>query len=130
MSVSTVKLSHVLVGEAGPPLIVLHGLFGAASNWRTIARGLDDCRSVYLLDARNHGNSPHAPLMSYAAMAADVKAFMDSNAIESADIIGHSMGGKTAMHLALHSPQRVSRLLIVDIAPASSPSDHLPLIDA
>jgi len=111
-------------------LLVLHGLFGAGSNWRTIARGLDDCRSVYLLDARNHGTSPHAATMNYRAMAADVEAFMDANEIESADILGHSMGGKTAMHLALHRPRRVSRLLIVDIAPAPSPSDHLPLIDA
>jgi esterase len=126
---SPIGLSHARVGDSGPPLLVLHGLFGSGSNWRGIARGLQDCRSVYLLDARNHGASPHTPTMNYAAMAADVEAFMDRNAMPSADIIGHSMGGKTAMHLALHSPLRVSRLLIVDIAPAPSPSDHGALIE-
>ena len=126
---ASVELAYTRVGETGPPLLVLHGLFGAGSNWRTIARGLEDCRSVYLLDARNHGSSPHTAMMDYAAMAADVEAFMDRHAIESADILGHSMGGKTAMQLALHRPQRVSRLLVVDIAPAPSPSNHLALID-
>jgi esterase len=125
----SVDLAHTRVGETAPPLLVLHGLFGAGSNWRTIARGLEDCRSVYLLDARNHGRSPHTATTDYAAMAADVEAFMDVHAIESADILGHSMGGKTAMHLALHRPHRVSRLIVVDIAPAPSPSDHLALID-
>lgn len=127
---ATVALSHSRVGETGPALLVLHGLFGAGSNWRSIARGLSDCRSVYLLDARNHGASPHTSQVSYRAMAADVEAFMDHHNIATADIIGHSMGGKTAMQLALHHPSRVSQLLIVDIAPAPSPSDHLPLIDA
>ncbi len=126
---SPIGLSHTRVGESGPPLLVLHGLFGSGSNWRSIARGLQDCRSVYLLDARNHGASPHTSTMNYAAMAADVEAFMDRNTMPSADIIGHSMGGKTAMHLALHHPRRVSRLLIVDIAPAPSPSDNMALID-
>lgn len=130
MSESTVELSHARIGESGPALFVLHGLFGSGTNWRSIARGLADCRSVYLLDARNHGTSAHAEQMSYAAMAADVEAFMAAHAIDTADFIGHSMGGKTAMHLALHRPQRISRLLIVDIAPTPSPSDHLPMIDA
>ena len=115
---------------AGPPLIVLHGLFGSGTNWRGIARGLADCRHVFLLDLRNHGRSPHDDEMNYTVLAADVAAFMDDAGIDVADIIGHSMGGKTAMRLALESPERVSRLMVVDIAPAPSGSDHLPLIDA
>jgi esterase len=130
MSRTSVEVAHTRVGDEGQPLIVLHGLFGAGSNWRTIAHGLKDCRSVYLLDARNHGRSPHTPITDYATMAADVAAFMDRHSIASADILGHSMGGKTAMHLALNQPERVSRLLVVDIVPAPSPNDYQPLIDA
>ena len=115
---------------AGPPLLILHGLFGSGTNWRSVARGLADCRHVFVLDLRNHGHSPHHDEMDYTVLAADVAAFMDDAGIEVADIIGHSMGGKTAMRLALDSPERVSRLMVVDIAPAPSGSDHLPLIDA
>ncbi len=124
-----VALAHQRLGE-GPPLLVLHGLFGSGTNWRSIARGLAGCRSVHLLDARNHGASPHHRVMDYAAMARDVDAFMARARIERADVIGHSMGGKTAMHLALTAPQRVARLLVVDIAPVPSASDHVPLIEA
>jgi pimeloyl-ACP methyl ester carboxylesterase len=126
---ATVALAHQALG-AGAPLLVLHGLFGSGTNWRRIARGLEDCRSAYLLDARNHGGSPHAPDMDYAALAADVAAFMDARGIPRADVIGHSMGGKTAMRLALDAPQRVARLMVVDIAPDVSASDHVPLIHA
>ena len=121
-------LSHQRIGD-GPPLILLHGLFGSSTNWRSIARALADCRSVHLLDARNHGSSPHAAHMDYALLAGDVAAYMDDAGLACADVIGHSMGGKTAMRLALDAPARVSRLMVVDIAPAPSGSDHLPLID-
>jgi len=83
-----------------------------------------------LLDARNHGASPHVPHMDYASLAADVVAFMDEHDLDRAVVVGHSMGGKTAMRLALDQPQRVSRLMVVDIAPDLSGSDHLPLIQA
>jgi pimeloyl-ACP methyl ester carboxylesterase len=126
---AALTLSHQRIGE-GPPLIVLHGLFGSSTNWRGVARALADCRSVHLLDARNHGASPHAAQMDYALQAGDVAAYMDSAGIASADVIGHSMGGKTAMRLALDAPARVSRLMVVDIAPAPSDSDHRPLIEA
>lgn len=126
---AAVTLSHQRIGD-GPPLIVLHGLFGSGTNWRGVARALADCRTVHLLDARNHGASPHVAQMDYAALAGDVAAYLDDAGIASADVLGHSMGGKTAMRLALDAPARVSRLIVVDIAPASSGSDHLPLIDA
>ncbi len=125
----TVDIAHQTLGE-GPPLLVLHGLFGSGVNWRSIARGLARCRTVHLLDARNHGASPHHPHMDYPALARDVAAFMDREGIARADVIGHSMGGKTAMRLALDAPDRVARLMVVDIAPAPSGSDHLPLIEA
>ena len=122
-------LSHQQIGD-GPPLIVLHGLFGSGTNWRSIARALAHCRTVHLLDARNHGASPHTWQMDYAALAGDVIAWMDRAGLARADVIGHSMGGKTAMRLALDTPERVSQLIVVDIAPGPSGSDHLPLIDA
>ena len=99
MSPETVAIAHQHVGS-GPPLLVLHGLFGSGTNWRRIARGLEDCRTVHLLDARNHGASPHAPDMDYRLLAADVTAWMDREGIDRADVIGHSMGGKTAMPTA------------------------------
>ncbi len=129
MSPETVAIAHQHLGS-GPPLLVLHGLFGSGTNWRRIARGLEDCRTVHLLDARNHGASPHAPDMDYRLLAADVAAWMDREGIDRADVIGHSMGGKTAMRLALDAPGRVARLMVVDIAPADSASDHLPLLRA
>lgn len=126
---AAISLSHQHLGD-GPPLIVLHGLFGSATNWRGVARALADCRTVHLLDARNHGTSPHDAHMDYASLAGDVLAYMDRAGIASTDLIGHSMGGKTAMRLALDAPARVARLMVVDIAPGPSGSDHLPLIDA
>jgi len=124
-----IALHHQTLGD-GPPLLVLHGLFGSGTNWRSIARALADCRRVHLLDLRNHGQSPHAPQMDYATLAGDVAAFLAGHGIERADVIGHSMGGKTAMRLAVDEPDKVSRLLVVDIAPAPSGSDHEPLLDA
>ena len=124
----TLALHHQQLGE-GPPLLVLHGLFGSGTNWRSIARHLGKAHTVYLLDLRNHGESPHADAMDYHVLAADVAAFMDANGIAGADVIGHSMGGKTAMRLALDDPSRVQRLMVVDIAPAPSGSDHDQLID-
>lgn len=126
----SVTLSVDSRGERGPVVVVLHGLLGSSTNWRGVARTLAEHARVFCLDARNHGASPHAPGMSYADMADDVRAFMDASGLERAALVGHSMGGKTAMRLALESPERVERLVVVDIAPVSSPSDHLPLLDA
>ena len=99
------------------PVIILHGLFGSARNWQTFAQKIALDRTVYTLDLRNHGNSPHVSSMGYPEMAADVIHFMDSHNISKAHLIGHSMGGKAAMTIALNTPERVSSLIIVDIAP-------------
>ncbi len=104
-------------GREKPPLIILHGLFGSARNWQGIARILADDYTVYALDLRNHGGSPHADEMTYELMAADVLEFMNQANIEKTVLLGHSMGGKVAMELALSAPSKVSRLIIVDIAP-------------
>ena len=99
------------------PVLILHGLFGSARNWQSFAKKLAKERTVYALDMRNHGNSPHSSTMGYPEMAADVVQFLDELHVPSAHLIGHSMGGKAAMTIALNSPERVQNLLIVDIAP-------------
>ena len=127
----SLHLSYKSQGTAaGTPVLILHGLLGSSSNWRSIARRLAETRRVFTLDLRNHGDSPHADTMSYPLMADDVRAFLDAHAIERAVLIGHSMGGKTAMRLALTDPARVERLVVVDIAPSRSEHDHLPVLGA
>lgn len=125
----TVELSFSEMGE-GTPLLVLHGLFGSGRNWQTIARRLAAHRRVLALDLRNHGNSPWLAGMSYDELADDVRRFMNDHGIEKADVIGHSMGGKTAMILALSYPSRIGRLVVVDIAPVSYPPALGSFIDA
>ncbi|HIL93379.1 MAG TPA: alpha/beta fold hydrolase [Cycloclasticus sp.] len=115
----TVVLNSTKHGGAGEPLIILHGLFGSARNWQGIAKLLAERYCVYTLDLRNHGSSPHADGMDYPSMAADITAFMNQNNLEQATVLGHSMGGKVAMQLALTAPDKVSRLIIVDIAPVA-----------
>lgn len=115
-------MPHDLADEtlgSGPPLVVLHGLFGSAANWRGVARRLADRRSVHLLDLRNHGASPWADTMNYLQMADDVRRRLLQLGGGPVELLGHSMGGKTAMALALMYPELVQRLVIVDIAPVS-----------
>src|ERR1700722_6867137 len=107
-----VALAHVEYG-AGPPVIILHGLFGANGNWTVIARHLAERFHVSALDLRNHGASPWAPQMDYATMAEDVAGFITAQGLDRAALIGHSMGGKVAMTLALSAPELVERLIVV-----------------
>ena len=119
----TVDLAAQVLGE-GPPLVVLHGLFGSGRNWSGLARKLAERRRVHLLDLRNHGDSPWHDEVGYAAMATDVEAYLDSHGLEQVEVIGHSMGGKTAMTLALARPEQVATLLVVDIAPVAYGHSH------
>jgi len=112
------ELNYKSFGE-GYPIIILHGLFGTLDNWQTIAKKLATEYSVYIIDQRNHGRSPHDDRFDYVAMADDLQAFMENHWIYEAHIIGHSMGGKTAMQFALNYPDLVNQLIIVDIAPKS-----------
>ena len=98
-------------------MLVLHGLLGSSRNWLSTGRDLAKYYHVIALDARNHGKSPHDPVMTYEAMAADIVAWMDVRQMSKAVVVGHSMGGKTAMLLACRHPARVERLVLVDIAP-------------
>jgi pimeloyl-ACP methyl ester carboxylesterase len=112
------RLNHIESG-AGPPVVVLHGLFGSARNFGTVQRALAPLFRVIAMDARNHGASPHADGMRYATLAADVLETLGSLKVERAAVIGHSMGGKTAMTIAVMAPERVGRLLVADIAPVA-----------
>lgn len=111
-------LFHRDLGGAGnPPLIVLHGLLGSSRNWQSTGTDLAARYHVFALDLRNHGKSPHAAEMTFAAMAVDVLAWMDAQGVARATLMGHSMGGKVAMLVACRHPERIERLVVVDVAP-------------
>lgn len=101
----------------GRAIVLLHGLFGSSDNWHYVAMQLSEQFRVFSLDQRNHGQSPHSDEMNYSLMAADVVEFLNSKNIEIATIIGHSLGGKTAMQFALQFPARTEKLIIEDMAP-------------
>jgi esterase len=98
-------------------ILVLHGLFGSKRNWQSIAHKLSEDFRVFTLDLRNHGESKHTDAMRYDDMADDVFQFITDHSLEEVSVVGHSMGGKVAMHLALEYPERIKRLVIIDIAP-------------
>ena len=116
-------LHHLHRGE-GPPVILLHGLFGSAANLGMVARGLAERFSVYSLDLPNHGRSPRREAMGYPDMARDVAEFIRGRDLAPCHVLGHSMGGKVAMQLALQDPELVNRLVVADIAPVQYPPHH------
>lgn len=126
----SLRLAYKKYGD-GDPLIILHGLLGSSGNWHTLARSVF-CRyfTVYTVDQRNHGRSPHADRIDYPVMAADLVRFLEDHEIKKCRIIGHSMGGKTAMEFALSHPDLVERLLVVDMAPKEYPPSHESIIKA
>ncbi|KDE39488.1 Esterase ybfF [Nitrincola lacisaponensis] len=117
------KLHYQRTGQ-GTPLIILHGLFGTLENWGAQIKALAEHHDVIAVDLRNHGRSPHSMDMSYPLMAEDVIELMDDLQLSQVNLMGHSMGGKVAMQMALSYPQRIARLLLVDIAPVSYPPHH------
>ncbi len=102
---------------SGPPVILLHGLLGSKLNMAGAGRVLADRHQALAIDLRNHGDSFHHNSMNYRIMAADIGGFMDDNGLETASLVGHSMGGKCAMQYALNFPERVDKLVVVDIGP-------------
>jgi esterase len=109
----------------GEPLVILHGLFGTLDNWQTIARQLSDEFTVYIVDLPNHGRSPHTKgEFDYSEMSDAVAEFLTKNWIHETRLIGHSMGGKLAMQLALHQPDLIKKLAIIDIAPKQYTGGH------
>lgn len=122
------KLHFRKFGE-GHPLFVLHGVFGSADNWQTLAKYFAENNSVYLLDQRNHGNSPHSEVMTYEAMADDLKELMDDEGLSQIHLLGHSMGGKTAMAFGMKYPDLLNKLIVVDIAPKYYPPHHQQIFE-
>ena len=114
----------------GPPVVILHGLFGSGANWRSVAQALATSHRVLCADLRNHGNSPWADSMDYLEMAEDVRTLIARLELPSPTVVGHSMGGKTAMALALISPASVGRLVVVDIAPVPYADRFTPYVEA
>jgi len=123
------QLNYKEFGQ-GNPIIILHGLFGTLDNWQTIAKKLAENNTVYIIDQRNHGRSPHADELDYPTMSEDLQQFMEDKWIYEAVIIGHSMGGKTAMQFALDYPDMVDKLVVVDIAPKAYEGGHQIIFEA
>ncbi|MCG5547315.1 alpha/beta fold hydrolase [Halorhodospira halochloris] len=122
-----VDLNYSVRGE-GEPVVLLHGLYGSSGNLARVTRHLAKGCRVITPDLRNHGKSPHSPQMDYITMAADVAALLEREHIERAALLGHSMGGKVAMTMALTMPERVSCLIAADIAPKLYRRSHDSLI--
>jgi pimeloyl-ACP methyl ester carboxylesterase len=115
------RLASRTVGESGPRVVFVHGLFGQGKNWTTIAKGLSDSARVTLVDLPNHGQSPWTDHFSYPEMAGQVAELLQAQGGDDQwAVIGHSMGGKVAMTLALLRPELVERLCVVDVSPVPS----------
>ena len=123
-----VKLYSRVFGE-GQPLLIIHGLFGMSDNWQSLAKMYADYFEVHLIDQRNHGRSPHADEFSYQDLSNDLCVYIRDNGLENVTIIGHSLGGKTAMQFAINYPELLSKLIVVDISPRFYPIHHDKIIE-
>lgn len=122
------KLHSMILGE-GKPLLILHGFLGMSDNWKTLGKQFaKDGFEVHLIDQRNHGKSPHSDEFSYELMAQDVKEYCDGHQLKDIILLGHSMGGKTAMLTASKNEDLVEKLIVVDIAPKYYPPHHQQIL--
>lgn len=121
---------HYQTQGQGQPLILLHGLFGSSDNWGRVAKHFSQRYQVIGVDLRNHGKSPHSASQSYANMADDLLELCDALSLERIHLLGHSLGGKVAMQFAAHHPDRVEKLIVVDMAMRAYADAHTHLIDA
>lgn len=121
------QLNYKQLGE-GKHVLLIHGLFGSLENLNMVAKSLSQHYCVTSIDVRNHGNSFHKQNMDYQVLAQDVISLLDKLSIKRCHVLGHSMGGKIAMKVALSFPERVNKLIIADIAPVKYPAHHLTII--
>lgn len=124
---------HYQIAGSGQALVIIHGLFGSSDNWRGVAKQLSQYAKIITVDLRNHGLSPHSTRQSYALMVEDIIELFDDLAIDKAHIIGHSIGGKVAMAFAATYPERLNKLVVVDISPreyAGDDSSHIAIFEA
>jgi pimeloyl-ACP methyl ester carboxylesterase len=131
------NLFYKTFGTAPNYILILHGLYGSSDNWQSIAKQLADNHTVIVPDLRNHGRSPHSAIHSYESISQDITDLLDELNIEEVTLIGHSMGGKAAMTFAIQFPEKVKKLIVVDIAPrayqrlteaSSQVSEHLNIL--
>lgn len=123
------KLHSNIIGE-GKPLLILHGFLGMNDNWKTLGNEFTEAGfQVHLIDQRNHGRSPHSDTFNYLELAKDVKEYMDDHGLKNVILMGHSMGGKTAMTAAALFPHLVEKLVVVDIAPKYYAPHHQQILE-
>jgi len=114
---------------SGPPMIILHGLFGSSDNWNFQAKNFSEYYSVYLIDQRNHGQSPHDEIMNLDALADDLGSFIQQQGIRQPILLGHSMGGKVVMNFAVRYPDIAGKVIVVDIGPKYYPPHHKHILE-
>jgi len=127
------QLNYQVFGESGPPMLIIHGLFGSIANWRTVAKHFAKQYKVFVVDQRNHGDSAQTNSMSYLDMAADINEFVCQHELRNFVLCGHSMGGKAAMMYALssyQSAQHMRAMIVLDIAPEVYQHSHAPYLKA
>ena len=115
---------HSTIKGEGKPLLILHGYFGMSDNWKTLGNLFSKDYQVHLIDQRNHGRSFHADAFNYELLAQDLYNYIQHHELENIHLVGHSMGGKTAMLFAVNYPNLVDKLIIVDISPKSYQPHH------
>jgi len=124
------RLLHSNISGNGDPLIVLHGFLGMGDNWKSLANKFALDYEVHLVDQRNHGRSFHTDDFSYELMVEDLLYYMEYHELAQATVLGHSMGGKTAMLFSVEHPEKVTELIVADIAPKFYPPHHQYILDA
>ncbi|WP_339804097.1 alpha/beta fold hydrolase [uncultured Marinobacter sp.] len=124
----SVTLNHRVSGQ-GKPVLLLHGVFGSHENLGGVSQRLQDEWQIHGLDHRNHGKSPHTDTMDYPAMAEDVVRYLDEQGLDRVSLLGHSMGGKVAMQVALSYPERVEKIIVADIAPVAYKPRHDAILE-
>jgi pimeloyl-ACP methyl ester carboxylesterase len=123
------QLHYQSLGE-GKPFVLIHGLFGSSDNWGSIAKHFSQTHRVICVDLRNHGKSPHHHSQTYADMASDLLELCDSLHLDTIHLLGHSLGGKAAMEFATQHPERMDKLIVVDMAKRAYSDEHTHLMDA
>lgn len=115
---------------SGPVIVILHGLFGSSDNWQTLGKQIAETHSVYLVDQRNHGRSPHSEAFNYDLLAKDLKETLDEEGLDKVTLVGHSMGGKTAMRFAQLFPSQIEKLVVVDMGVKRYKPHHQMILNA
>ena len=124
------EVLHSKILGQGKPLLILHGFLGMSDNWKTLGNAFAEHFQVHLIDQRNHGRSFHSPDFSYELLAEDLKQYCSHYQLSTCYVLGHSMGGKTAMHFSLQNPNFVEKLVVADIAPKTYPAHHQYILKA